>query len=119
MYDNKDEEEILIDEFRKRQTLYAREGIYDTKDNSNRPAVQQPQPPPPKPPSTTKEDNMKKQKTIQKQTKKKSGKKKTKKTDKIVLPTSKLHNADGNTAVTHGNCTPQCLYSYEVQYNEG
>ena len=57
---------------------------------------------------------MKKRKTVQKQTKKKKTKK-MKKTDKTSLPTSKLHNADGNTVVTHGNFTPQCPYSYEGQ----
>ena len=45
--------------------------------------------------------------------------KKTKKTDKKALPTSKLHNANDNTVVTHGNYTPQRSYSYEVQYNDG
>ena len=37
--------------------------------------------------------------------------------DKTAVPPPKLHNANGNTAVTHGNYTPQRLYSYEVQYN--
>lgn len=99
--DNKDNEEILIDEFRKRQRLYAREGIFDTKRNPNRPPIQQPQPPP-----TTNKDNTKKRKTVHKHTKKK----KTKKTDKTALQTSKLHHADGNTVVTHGNYTPQRLF---------
>ena len=49
--------------------------------------------------------------------KKEEWKKKTKKIDKTALPTSKLHNADGNTVVTHENYTPQQPYSYEVQYN--
>ena len=118
VYDNKDKEEILIDEFRKRQRLYVREEMYDTKGNPKRPAIQKPQPAPPKQPSTTKKDNTKKWKTVQKQTKKNGGKKKTKKTDKTALPTSKLHDADGNTVVTHGNYTPQRPYSYEVQYND-
>ena len=60
---------------------------------------------------------MKKRKTIQKRTKKKSGKKKTKKTDKTSLPTSKLHNADDNTVVTHEKYVRQLPYSYEIQYN--
>ena len=105
MYDNGDEEEILLVEFRKQQRLYAREGMYNTEGNPNQPAIQQPHPAPPPSPSTTKKDNMKR-KTIQKQTKKKSGKKKTKKTKKTVLPTSKLHNTHGNTVVTYDNYTP-------------
>ena len=52
--------------------------------------------------------------------KKKSGKKKIqKKKDTTALPTPKLHNADEETVVTHGNYTPQPPYSYEVQYNDG
>ena len=115
VYDNKDEEEILVDEFRKQQKLYAKERMYDPKGNPNQPAIQRPQPLPPKPPSITKKDNIKKRKTVQKQTKKK----KTKKTDKTALPTSKLHDTDGDTVVTHGNYTLQRPYSYEVQYNNG
>ena len=78
VYYNKEEEEMLIDEFRKQQRLYTREGIYDIKGNPNQPAIQPPPPPPPpppKPPSTTKKNNTKKRKTVQKQTKKKSDKK--------------------------------------------
>ena len=97
-----------------RQKLYAKEGIYDPVGNPNQPAIQQPQL---APPSTTKKDNIKR-KTIGKQTQKKRGEKKTKKTDKTAVPTPKLHNADGNTVVTHGNYIPQRLYSYEVQYND-
>ena len=89
------------------------------------------------PPSTTKKDDTRR-KTIQQQTltaknnkkkqtqpkrcqvvKKKNGKKKTKKTDKTALSTPKLHNANGNTIVTHRNYTPQQPYAYEVQsYDE-
>ena len=61
-----------------------------------------------------KKDNTKKRKTVQKQTKKK----KTKKMDKTAIPTSKLHNTDGNTVVMHGNYTPQRPYSYKVQYKD-
>ena len=70
-----------------------------------------------KSPATTKEDNTKKQKSVQKQTTKKKTKTKTKKTkmkktDKIALPTPKLHHANGNTIVTHGNYTPKRPYLY-------
>ena len=40
VYDNKDKEEILVDEFRKQQRLYTREEMYDTKGNPNRPPIQ-------------------------------------------------------------------------------
>ena len=66
---------------------------------------------PPKLPSTTKKDNTRKQKSVPKQTTKKT---KTKKTDKTALPTPKLHDADGNTVVMHGNYNPQRPYLYEV-----
>ena len=111
VYDNKDKEELLAVDFRKQQRLYAKEGMYDPKGNPNQPPIQQPQPPPPKPPSTTKKDHTKKWKIVQKQTKKK-------KTDKTALSTSKLHEANGNTVVTHGNYTPQRPYSYKVQYKD-
>ena len=68
--------------------LCARKGIYDTKGNPDQPAIQQPQP------------------QQVKQTKKKSGKKKMKKTDKTALPTSKFHDANGNTVVMHRNYLP-------------
>ena len=116
VYDNTDEEELLAVDFHKRQKMYAKEGMYDLKGN----VIQRPPPPPP--PSTTKKDNMKKGESVQKQTTKKTKKKtkktKTKKTDKTALPTSKLHDANGNTIVTHGNYTPQRPYLYEVQYKD-
>ena len=65
VYDNEDKEEILLDEFRKRQKLYAKEGEYDTVGNPNQPAIQQPLPTSPQPTSNTKKDNTKKWKTVQ------------------------------------------------------
>ena len=52
--------------------------------------------------------------------KKKSGKKRIKKKkDTTALPTPKLHNANEETVVTHGNYSPKQPYSYKVQYNDG
>ena len=52
--------------------------------------------------------------------KKKSVKKNTKKKkDTTAVPTPKLHNADEETVVTHGNYSPKQPYLYEVQYKDG
>ena len=88
--------------------------MYDPKGN----AIQRPPPPKPKPQSTTKKDNKKKWKSVQKQITKKKKKTKTKKTDKTALPTPKLHDANGNIIVTHGNYTPQRPYLDELQYKD-
>ena len=60
VYDNTDVEDILAVDFRKRQKLYAKEGMYDPKGN----AIQQPPLLPPKLPSMTKKDNTKKRKSV-------------------------------------------------------
>ena len=124
MYNNGDEEEILLAVLYQRQKLYAKEGQYDTIGNSNPIAIPPPQP---TPPSTTKKSNTKrprppstkkkpppptkkksptstKKKKIKPTTKKK---KKKKNNNKESLPTPKLHNADEETVVTHGNYTPK------------
>ena len=59
VYDNGDEEEILLAVLYQRQKLYAKEGKYDTIGNQNQPAIERPQP---SPSSTTKKDNNKKKK---------------------------------------------------------
>ena len=128
LYDGGDEEEILRPEMRDQRRHYARHGMHDP----TLPAI-----PPPQPPSlsTTKKDNTRRTTTQQQPAtakkkkvpptkrkkkavakhrviKKKSVKKNTKKKkDTTALPTPKLHNADEETVVTHGNYSPKQPYS--------